>query len=813
MSLIDRLRGQPEWQHEDPSVRAAAVDDLDDDAQDLLEAIAVEDTDPGVRLLAVTRLSDPTVVRRVADNDPDDHVRSEAMLILREFVVQAADADLAETALAGLSAERDLVEVARAARSETVSRMALSQLESSKALGAVARRSSHPSVREAALARLDDRDEIVAVAVKTDHRDIAVAAFERLDPAWPDDEERLKMIAVRARTKPVSRRAKSVLTAFADQPVPPTPTELSRQREELCKRLENLAQAVEWDVVSGGLDKVEREWRVIDELQSSRAPSVSGAREGAQAVGPPPEEAIEDRWTHALALVREQLDRLAAARGDAERRRHARNLAVEARVALCDRLSALIADENHDATARIAEVAKLQAEWDTGSKVPVAAGDSDSRSESELRQRFEKLVASANQQVEQRRTSSERLARLDALVKALETLGESSDTEDLTAGWKRSHAEWTKLAQACSAVEVAGFVARVEVAQTKRDERLASAREERRRRAQANLAKQIARCDEIERVAADENLELKDAERELRLTRSLLGNLGRLPTRDDRTGLTTRLQAAQTALNGRLRELRGLVEWKQWANIGVQAALCQRLEALATVDDDVALTKQFKAIVSEWRRASDVPRGQGEALWQRFKTAHDVVYGRVEAQLATEDVLRQECYGKKVTLCEEAERLAESTDWVKTAQRMTELQEQWKKIGSAPRTQEREVWNRFRAATGRFFKRRRDDLVERKQVWAANAKMKEGLCGKAETLSDETDISAAKAAVRQLQAEWKRVGPVRRTRSDALWRRFRAACDQVYTREQEAINAKFTEQIAARAALCERIEALVPVSE
>ena len=79
MSLLDRLRGQPGWRHEDPSVRAAAVDDLESDAQDLFEAIASEDADPGVRLAALARLSDPAAIGRVARTDADAQVRGEAV--------------------------------------------------------------------------------------------------------------------------------------------------------------------------------------------------------------------------------------------------------------------------------------------------------------------------------------------------------------------------------------------------------------------------------------------------------------------------------------------------------------------------------------------------------------------------------------------------------------------------------------------------------------------------------------------------------------------------------------------------------------
>lgn len=255
--------------------------------------------------------------------------------------------------------------------------------------------------------------------------------------------------------------------------------------------------------------------------------------------------------------------------------------------------------------------------------------------------------------------------------------------------------------------------------------------------------------------------------------------------------------------------MRGLAEWKQWANLGVQATLCRRLEALVAADDDAIVATEFQQVMVAWRQASDVSRGEGEEIWKRFKTAHDAIFPRIEAFLAKEAVVREEHFAQKVALCEESERLAESTDWLRTAQRMTELQEQWKLIGSATPKQDREAWNRFRAACGRFFHRRRDDLVERKQVWAKNAALKEALCEKAETVSGESDLGAVREILRQLQAEWKTVGPTRRNRSEALWQRFRTACDRVYTRAQEASEAEFADKITARASVCERLEALV----
>ena len=153
MTLLDRFRGQPEWQHEDPLVRTSAVDELEDDAQDLLTALASEDADPGVRAAAVVRLSDPEILGRIVRTDQDGGVRAEAVAMLRMMAVDDTDAERAAGALAGLSEARDLGEVARTARLEAISGSALERLDGQKTISAVARRSAHPAIRRAAARR------------------------------------------------------------------------------------------------------------------------------------------------------------------------------------------------------------------------------------------------------------------------------------------------------------------------------------------------------------------------------------------------------------------------------------------------------------------------------------------------------------------------------------------------------------------------------------------------------------------------------------------------------------------------------------
>ena len=98
--------------------------------------------------------------------------------------------------------------------------------------------------------------------------------------------------------------------------------------------------------------------------------------------------------------------------------------------------------------------------------------------------------------------------------------------------------------------------------------------------------------------------------------------------------LAQRLKAIQTTLAAKVQELRELTEWKRWANLGVQEQLCAKMEALSSLEDPPEIARQVRALQEQWREASDVPRPQGDALWRRFKAAHDVVWARCAAYFA-----------------------------------------------------------------------------------------------------------------------------------------------------------------------------------
>jgi hypothetical protein len=192
-------------------------------------------------------------------------------------------------------------------------------------------------------------------------------------------------------------------------------------------------------------------------------------------------------------------------------------------------------------------------------------------------------------------------------------------------------------------------------------------------------------------------------------------------------------------------------------------------EALAAEADVDSALDQARLLRDIWRGAGRLPREQHRVLDQRWRSAMDAVYARREEQ-------RAERLATRESLIARAELLAKSRDPIRAADAMKGLQAQWKAVGAVGRTEEGEsTWQRFRTAGDQVFARRRE---ARDAAETANLAAKEGLIAEVLALAG-TEIDDPDDLQRRFHQRWKRIGHVPRAQSDALWERFRAACDRM----------------------------------
>jgi hypothetical protein len=406
---------------------------------------------------------------------------------------------------------------------------------------------------------------------------------------------------------------------------------------------------------------------------------------------------------------------------------------------------------------------------------------------------------------------AERTARLTQLLDGAEKVLAATDLPDARTRWNALRREWTALVAGVALDEATA--ARVAQVEGRIDARDAAAREARTRHQQDNLTRLQRLCEEAEKLAQGDQLTLRDAERVLRDIRTALDAPGPLPSRQEQQAIVARLKAVQSQIFPRVQDLREADGWERWANAGVQEALITRLEALREQTDPAVVAKQLRNVQDEWHKVRAVPREKGRELWQRYKIIEGELRLRCESFFQQLAVERVEHLRRKEALCAQVEALADSTDWIRTAETIKGLQAEWKSIGPVTPGHEKAVWERFRAACDRFFTRRKNDLTERKNVWMVNLKKKEAICAQVEALLETTDWDHALAEVKRIQAEWRQVGPVKRNRSEALLARFHAACEKFFDRYAHRNDHEVAQQVAAREQLCADLESVLTVPE
>jgi hypothetical protein len=346
--------------------------------------------------------------------------------------------------------------------------------------------------------------------------------------------------------------------------------------------------------------------------------------------------------------------------------------------------------------------------------------------------------------------------------------------------------------------------------------------DERRAVAEKMLRQQLQRLDQLMERAAKrataEDLTLREADRIARDLRNAIEAPPTMAVRDQ-AALVERLRQAQALIAPKLHELREMDEWKRFANAAVQEELIAKAEALRAKypfdtpellkpEDLDHAAKELHELQDRWKQAADAPRAQAQALWHRFRQAVDPIQIHVRDFFAKRAEERKGNLDRKMALIQRAEALADSTDWVKTAEEFKQLQAEWQTIGPVPRQDTRDSWKRFREACDRFFTRRNADLAQRKETWAVNLARKEALIARAEELSMSTEWDRAASEIRRLQADWKASGPVRRNKSEAVWQRFRAACDTFFDRYKRRDQIELETKQADREALVTEMESL-----
>jgi hypothetical protein len=217
-----------------------------------------------------------------------------------------------------------------------------------------------------------------------------------------------------------------------------------------------------------------------------------------------------------------------------------------------------------------------------------------------------------------------------------------------------------------------------------------------------------------------------------------------------------------------------------------------------------------------WFAAGVVPHQSLKDLWDSYNYFVDKFndYVRINRDLRALDLKKN--LELKIQLCERTEQLSEEPNIVHAFKVLQKNHARWREIGPVSRESRDEVWDKFKQATSVINKKHQEYHSRLKESLHENLEKKAELCLRIETIAarnyethgawiDKTN------QVLEIQKTWKTIGYAPKKDNNAIYARFRKACDVFFGNKARFYASAFEEQkgnLKQKSEIAERAEAL-----
>ena len=716
--------------------------------------------DKSVRLTAVSGMSsrDTDTLLRIAGGDADSEVRLAAVARLADVEVLASLASAANDAdfKGRVLARRNelLVQAVMAAQDQYARKEAFSRIDDPQVLVKITIEAEDLKTRCDAVELISDEKLLVGILEKPSSKEVSQAAFAKIS-----DPGLLKQLAGSANSRAVRRFAAERLHHL--EPVDPLTTH-AKELAGLAGEAEKLVESRQWDKAANRFREIQDSWSRLD--PDNRHPQ---------------KMAVDTAWAQFV----ERRRKVEAKRLDELKRAEEFTRETVLREAACQMVEELIGSLAGDADTRFEQVV---AGWPaTGGFVA-------------LSQRFSEACAKYKEAKARIVAEKKLFGGLVDECGRLERLVGSDEWQQVAGLLDRlatdlGEAKFTYMAKIT-------LKDRLTAIRKRYTERLETSRAELDRQKEESMARRWELCAELEKYSnADNRQEAEKKVLELQAAWSALPQVS-----DPAYGeCEKRFLAAMEHFRVMQKEFYSQQEWQLWANRNLKEELCGQVEALDNETDLAVVVAGVKAAQAGWKKIGASPRKEAERLWERFHAACERNFGRCEPYFAEQERMRSEVMSRKEEMCLEAERLADSTEWKETAQRLKELQNEWKTLATGPRHKEETLYGRFRQACNQFFSKSSRHFAERQQDLRQHLAEKIKLCEEIEAIVAAPQKDQA-GRVRELMVAWKAVGNVPKEESEAIWQRFKAANDLYHG----FLDSSRIDNLQLKEALCAKAEEL-----
>ncbi len=239
--------------------------------------------------------------------------------------------------------------------------------------------------------------------------------------------------------------------------------------------------------------------------------------------------------------------------------------------------------------------------------------------------------------------------------------------------------------------------------------------------------------------------------------------------------------------------------------------LVEDAQNLANEADIVNAMRKLQTLHRKWKEVGPVSPELREPLWDKFSAATKVIHEKRDAYEKELEAISKERIELKKNICEilesiDLEKINSHKQWQKTLTALNEANEKYKQVGFTKHPDNDAVWERFRSINRAFHRAKNAFYKDMKKGQQENLEAKRHLIEKAESLKESNDFKETANQLKKLQQSWKKIGPVPRKDSDAVWEKFRSACDHFFNRMKafyEEVEKDLNDHYDAKAAILE----------
>ena len=264
------------------------------------------------------------------------------------------------------------------------------------------------------------------------------------------------------------------------------------------------------------------------------------------------------------------------------------------------------------------------------------------------------------------------------------------------------------------------------------------------------------------------------------------------------------------------------LEAEKESNLKKKLDIIEKIKAMVTSPEEANKSyKEFKALQDEWKEIKNVPAEKANELWRNYQLYVEQFYDLLKLNSEAREYDFKKNLEIKTKLCEAAERLADESDVISAFHQLQKLHQEYRETGPVSKELREEIWGRFKAASTVINKRHQQHFEQLRAKEEDNLARKTALCEKVEAIASAEskgsgDWEKRTKEIIDIQAEWKTIGFAPQKMNVKIFERFRAACDDFFTKKAEyfkSLKDTFKSNAEKKRALIEKAKALQDSTE